>query len=101
MVISNFAQGFKQFLDLSLLSLFKDYLHLEPSEVQMLQGIVAFPWSLKLIYGFTADNVKIFGSKRRGHLLMNTSICTSSILMVILFGKYMDKFFIVAFLFIC
>lgn len=33
MIICNFAIGFKQFLDLSLLNLFKDYMKLEPAEV--------------------------------------------------------------------
>lgn len=100
MVLSNFAQGFKQFLDLSLLSLFKDNLHLDPSEVQMLAGVVAFPWSLKLIYGFTCDNVPIMGSKRRIHLMLNCACCVCAILMIMAFGNLFGKYFTVFCVFI-
>ena len=29
------------------------------------------PWSLKVIYGLIADNVPIFGSKRRSYIALN------------------------------
>lgn len=93
-MICNFAQGFKQFLDLSLLALYKDVLKLEPAEVQAYMGIIAIPWSFKIIYGFMSDNVKIFNSKRRGHILMNSGCCILSMSSIMLFGKGMGKYFV-------
>ena len=37
----------------------------------MLTSIVNFPWSLKVIYGFIADNRPIKGSKRRLYIVFN------------------------------
>jgi hypothetical protein len=55
--LCNFIQGFKQFLDLSLLSLYKNTLDLEPEEVQAFMGIICLPMSFGIIYGFMSDNV--------------------------------------------
>jgi BT1 family len=54
-----------------MLDLFKDYLHLEPAEMQVMSAIIAFPWCIKLLYGLIADNVPIFGSRRRSYLIIN------------------------------
>lgn len=93
LLICNFAQGFKQFLNLSLLSLYKDYMKLEPAQVQMFMGLIAVPWSLKIIYGFMSDNIYIMNSKRRGHILMNCICCIVAILSLMIFGNSLGKYF--------
>ena len=98
--LCNFAQGFKQFLDLSLLNLYKDTLKLEPGEVTAFMGIIAMPWSFKIFYGFSSDNIKIFGSKRRGHILLNTMTCSLSMLAIMIFGVQFGKYFITVCVFI-
>lgn len=40
-----------------------------------------------------ADNILIFNSKRRGHVLMNCTCCVSSILMMMIFGSTFGKYF--------
>ena len=63
-------------------------------------GIIALPWSFKIFYGFCSDNVKIFGSKRRGHILLNTVCCSLSMIAVMLFGLRLGKYFVTACVFI-
>lgn len=53
------------------MDLFKQYLKLEPAEMQLLTSIICMPWSLKVIYGLIADNVPICGSKRRTYIAIN------------------------------
>lgn len=39
--------------------------------MQVLTSIINLPWSLKLFYGLIADNVPIYGSKRRSYIAIN------------------------------
>lgn len=39
--------------------------------MQVLTSIINFPWSVKLVYGMIADNVPIYGSKRRAYIALN------------------------------
>ena len=68
---SYFNQGFKTFMDLSMMDLFKHYLFLQPAEMQFYSSIISFPWCIKLFYGLLSDNLPIFGSKRRSYLILN------------------------------
>lgn len=92
--LCNFAQGFKQFLDLCLLNLYKDVLKLEPAQTTFFMGIIAIPWSFKIFYGFSSDNIRIFGSKRRGHILLNTVSCSLAMAAIMLFGLDFGKYFV-------
>jgi hypothetical protein len=83
-------------LELSLIQLYKNVLLLEPAETQTWIGIISIPWSLKILYGFTSDNVRIFGSKRRGHILLNTLCCMISMFILITFDIKLGKYFITA-----
>lgn len=44
---------------------------LQPAEMQVLTSIINFPWCIKLFYGLIADNVPIFGSKRKAYICIN------------------------------
>jgi hypothetical protein len=94
MLICNFSMGFEEFLKLSLLSLYKDYLNIEPAEVEMFMGLMFIPWSFRIIYGFMSDNIFIMNSKRRGHIMMNCTCCILVITSLILFGNNFGKYFI-------
>lgn len=39
--------------------------------MQVLTSIINFPWSIKLVYGLIADNIPIYGSKRRAYIALN------------------------------
>jgi hypothetical protein len=67
-----FLGGFKIFMDLSILNLFKEYLMLAPAETQLMNSIIAFPQSLKFVYGMISDTVPIFGSKKKSYYVMNS-----------------------------
>ena len=83
-----------------MLCLFKEYMKLEPAEVQLYDGLIALPWSFKIFYGFLSDNILIFKSKRRGHILLNCACCIVAILSLIVFGSTMGKYFTIGCLFI-
>lgn len=92
--LCNFSQGFKQFLDLSLLNLFKNTLKLDVGEVQIFMGLISVPWSFKIVYGFMSDNISVLNSKRRGHVLLNAACCITSMASIIIFGSQFGKYFV-------
>jgi hypothetical protein len=59
---------------------------LEPSEVAGLMGMIALPQSFKIVYGFISDNINIFGSKRKGHIILMTLLCSLSMALIMNFG---------------
>ena len=73
---------------------------LELSQVEMFLGIISIPWSFKIIYGLISDNYKIFGSKRKGHLLMNAGCCIVVMSAIIIFGMHFGKYFVTSCVFI-
>ena len=93
-------KGFKQFLILNMLNLYNDVMKLELSECEMFLGIISAPWSFKIIYGLLSDNVKIFGTKRKGHLLVNAGSCIFVMTLIIVFGMHLGKYFVTGCVFI-
>ena len=66
---------------------------LEADGVQFCMGIIAMPWIFKVVYGFLSDNVDVFESRRRGHLLMNSVCCILAIGGGMTFGMYSGEYF--------
>jgi len=50
----------------------------------MFMGVLALPWSLKLLFGLLSDLVPLFGSRRRNYLLIS-SVCASLGLLALYF----------------
>lgn len=92
--ICNFAQGFRRLLELGLYYVFKEKLGLQPGEVTLLLGIMAFPWVLKIFLAIFADNISCCGSRRKSYLIVNSIINIFSIVMLMLFGIMLGKWFI-------
>lgn len=91
MAVTYFNQGFKTFIDLNVMDLFKHYLFLQPAEMQVLTSIINFPWCIKLFYGLIADNVPIFGSKRRAYVSINgivSCLCLIPLIPEYVMNKY-------------
>lgn len=65
-----FNQGAKSLLMLAVKDLFKKHLGLDPGEITTYMSIMNLPWSVKLLYGMISDNVPIFGSKRKGYVIL-------------------------------
>ena len=92
--ICNFAQGFKRLVDLGLYFVFKDKLGLQPSEIEILIGIINFPWVVKILLGIVADNYTFFGSRRKSYLFTACLLNMFSLIMLMIFAIKFGKYFI-------
>jgi predicted MFS family arabinose efflux permease len=56
-----------------------------------MMGVISIPWSLKILYGFLCDNVKVLGSNRRGHIILNATCSMAAMLALMTLGhnKYL------------
>ena len=61
---------------LALQDFFKNYYKLSPSESQFYITLVWLPWSLKFIFGITADSIPIFGSRKKNWIILWGAIQT-------------------------
>ncbi|AFY35353.1 folate/biopterin family MFS transporter [Calothrix sp. PCC 7507] len=66
-----FVQGILMLARLAVSFFLKDELHLSPTQVSALLGVVAIPWIIKPVYGFISDGVPIFGYRRRPYLVLS------------------------------
>ena len=55
---------------LALQDLFKNYYKLSPTESQFYITLIWLPWSLKFFYGITADSIPVFGSRKKGWIII-------------------------------
>lgn len=97
----NFIQGFEKFLDLNLLHIYKNVMRLEPAETAALMGMNAIPWSFKILYGFISDNFLIFGTRRKGHILMNVGMSMATMVGIMFAGESLGKYFVTACVTVC
>lgn len=65
-----FAQGALGLAALAKPFFLKDELHLAPAEASLLLSLTYWPWTLKPLWGFIADSLPIFGSRRRAYLVL-------------------------------
>ena len=63
-------QGSMVMMDLALQDVLKTHYGIQPTLMQKATTICALPFSFKLIYGFIADNIPLFGSKKKSYLLL-------------------------------
>ena len=49
---------------------FKEYLKLDPGEMQVYSSMIHLPWSFKILYGMISDNVPICGFRRKSWLII-------------------------------
>ena len=77
------------------MDLFKEYLKLEPAQMQLLTSIICFPWCLKPIYGLIADNIPIFGSKRRSYVSLSGLF--QFVFLIPLIPIWIDSEYVIAF----
>jgi hypothetical protein len=87
-------------LDLNLLNIYKEHLGLQPAEVQLYMGIISIPWSFRVLYGFLSDNIYIFSSRRRNHILINSFINIVAMSLVMKYGMQEGKYYITSWLFL-
>ena len=62
--------GLKGMNNIACQDLFKNYYGLEPAKTASLLSLIWLPWSLKLIYGVTADSISICGSNKKAWLII-------------------------------
>ena len=57
-------------MELGLYYVFKDKLGLQPAEITLLLGIMAFPWVAKIFLAIFSDNVTCCGSRRKSYMII-------------------------------
>jgi MFS family permease len=55
-----------------------------PGTIGLFMGLLALPWSLKLLFGLLSDFVPLFGSRRRSYLLLNCAVAAIGLLVLYL-----------------
>jgi hypothetical protein len=98
--ICNFTQGFRRLVELGLYFILRDKLKLQPSEISVLMGIMAFPWMIKIILAVISDSVIFLGSRRRSYLMANSAANFTAILCLMVIETDLGKYFIIFCLFI-
>ncbi|MBW4645727.1 MAG: folate/biopterin family MFS transporter [Goleter apudmare HA4340-LM2] len=73
-----FVQGIVGLARLAVSFFLKDELHLSPTQVSAMLGLVVLPWVIKPVYGFISDGVPIFGYRRRPYLVLSGILGTIS-----------------------
>ena len=56
-----------------------------PTTIAMFMGLLALPWSLKVLFGLLSDLVPLFGSRRRNYLLISSVSASAGLLMLYFF----------------
>ena len=92
--IENFTQGFRRMLEFGLYIVFQHKLNLEPGEVTLLLGIMAFPWCLMIFFAIFADSVTCCGSRRKSYLIANSIVNIIALCLLMAFGVRTGKYFI-------
>ena len=77
-------------------NLFKEYMGVEPSELQSYDSIMGIPWSVKILYGLMSDNVKICGQKRKSYIIILGFIQFFSLMCLFLFTPTDPKYVVFA-----
>ena len=75
---------------------FKEYMKLEPSQMQYYDSIIVSPWTVKIFYGLLSDNVKICGSKRKSYIIILGFLQFSSLMALFLFDPSDPKIVVFA-----
>ena len=69
-IIQNINHGFWVSVVLAVKDYYKEYLGLDPGEMQIYISIIHIPWSFKILYGLISDNVPILGTRRKSWLII-------------------------------
>ena len=80
--LMNINQGMFLIVKLAAQCYFKEYIGCEPGESAIYISIISIPWSLKVIYGLTSDNLPICGYRRRPYIWMFTFIQFTSLIII-------------------
>ena len=70
----NFNHGMFAVMILAFQDLGKNYLGVDPGEIQIYKSIIMMPWSFKLLYGLLSDNQSTLKIGRRGWMIAMGSI---------------------------
>jgi len=68
--IQNVNHGLWTVAILACQDLFKQYLHLNPGTMTIYMSMIHIPWSIKIIYGLTSDNLPILGTRRKSYIII-------------------------------
>lgn len=80
--IIGFYVGSAFFYDLPVMFFLKDELNSQPGIYSEINALSYLPWAVKTLFGFLTDGVPIFGTRRKGYLIINSLL---SILLWLIF----------------
>jgi len=69
-MLQSFNHGLWIIATLAVKDYYKDYLGLDPGEMQIYMSIIHIPWSFKILYGLISDNVPLCGTRRKSWLII-------------------------------
>ena len=69
-IVQNINHGFWVCVNLAVKDYYKEYLRLDPGEMQIYISLISIPWSFKILYGIISDNVPICGTRRKSWLII-------------------------------
>eukprot|EP01124_Arcella_intermedia_P008308 TRINITY_DN15211_c0_g1_i1.p1 TRINITY_DN15211_c0_g1~~TRINITY_DN15211_c0_g1_i1.p1 ORF type:complete len:466 (+),score=97.54 TRINITY_DN15211_c0_g1_i1:1-1398(+) len=85
--ITYFSQGTESFLLLSISYFSLEILNLTPTQTQIIQGSITWPWLPKFLYGFLTDSIPILRYRRKPYVLMVCGISTIGYISIACFGQ--------------
>lgn len=99
-VLCNFAQGFKRLIDLGLYNIYKSRLHMEPSEIEFMLGIISVPWVAKILFAIVVDNLTMCGSRRKSYLMFACLLNMLAMYWLMIFSANEGKYVVTACVFL-
>jgi MFS family permease len=69
-IVQNINHGLWIAVTLAIKDYYKEYLLLDPGEMQSYIALIHLPWGIKIFYGIISDNVPIFGTRRKSYLII-------------------------------
>ena len=69
-IVQNINHGLWIVATLAAKDYFKEYLGIDPGEMQIYTSIIHIPWSFKILYGLISDNLPLCGTRRKSYLII-------------------------------
>ena len=69
-IVQNINHGMWIIAVLAVKDYYKEYLGLDPGDMQIYISIIHLPWSFKILYGLISDNVPMLGTRRKSWLVL-------------------------------
>ncbi|KAL8269804.1 hypothetical protein Esti_006283 [Eimeria stiedai] len=73
-------QGVEVLCNLAILYLFKDDFKVDPALLAVVLGALRLPWTVKPLWAVMADNLPLFGYRRKSYIFVGAAMCIAATL---------------------